>query len=357
VRNKYIWIVLSVAVAMVAVVVVVFVGNPDGPPGPPESTYSYTLEDIYRRLDTGAAGTPITFTEPISGPGTGTMHTLDDIMDVAPAVDDTNGATQAQVLEGTTAWGLTSGQWGVMTGTMPDNGGVVMVPSTVTQAIAMGYHDGSGHVVGDTDLVSGNVRSGVSLFGVSGDSNVVDTSSGDAVAGEILTGKKAWVDGVEVSGARYGGCTCAGTLDGTRWCDNGDGTVTDLTTCLVWLKNANCIEDLAGITKSPGNLTWTDAVIWSSVVVSGTCGLSDGSVEGDWWLPTRSQLYVLTHGTEPVRSGTPRAFTGVQSDDYWSSTTYADITSGAWLVYLGSGGVIYDAKTRSIYVWPVCGGQ
>ncbi|MBW1813845.1 MAG: hypothetical protein JRJ39_09275 [Deltaproteobacteria bacterium] len=33
---------------------------------------------------------------------------------------------------------------------------------------------------------------------------------------------------------------CKGTQStGGRWCDNGDGTVTDMTTCLVWLKYAN----------------------------------------------------------------------------------------------------------------------
>lgn len=34
-------------------------------------------------------------------------------------------------------------------------------------------------------------------------------------------------------------CTCKGTLYENRWCDNGNGTVTDLTTCLVWLKKAD----------------------------------------------------------------------------------------------------------------------
>ncbi|NIO71941.1 MAG: hypothetical protein GTN71_23690, partial [Anaerolineae bacterium] len=87
-------------------------------PGPPESTLSYTLEDIYNRLDTGAAGTQSTFTEPATGPTAGTGHTLDEIMVIAPAVDDTNGATQADVVAGKTFWGLTSGQWGVMSGTL-----------------------------------------------------------------------------------------------------------------------------------------------------------------------------------------------------------------------------------------------
>jgi hypothetical protein len=49
--------------------------------------------------------------------------------------------------------------------------------------------------------LSSNIKNGVTLFGVAGDPNVVDTSSGDAVATEILTGKKAWVAGIEVTGA------------------------------------------------------------------------------------------------------------------------------------------------------------
>lgn len=58
-RNKHILIVLSVIVAMAPLTVVVFAGNPDNPPWPPETTFSYTLEHIYDRLTTGAAGTKI----------------------------------------------------------------------------------------------------------------------------------------------------------------------------------------------------------------------------------------------------------------------------------------------------------
>ena len=67
------------------------------------------------------------------------MHTLDDIMGVAPAVDNTNGAVPAQVLTGKTTWGLTNGEWGPITGTMPDNGTVTIVPATTAQTIAAGY--------------------------------------------------------------------------------------------------------------------------------------------------------------------------------------------------------------------------
>jgi hypothetical protein len=119
-HKKYIFILSSTVVAMaVLMVAAVSAGNPDNPPGPPETTNSYTLEDIYDRLATGAAGAQITFTEPSEGPPTGTMHTLNEIMSVAPQVNDTNGATQTHLLAGMTAWGLTSDEWGVITGTYP----------------------------------------------------------------------------------------------------------------------------------------------------------------------------------------------------------------------------------------------
>ena len=86
------------------------------------------------------------------------------------------------------------------TGTMAANGAVTLTPSTTDQTIPAGYHDGSGKCVGDADLLSGNIKSGVNLFGVDGDSNVVDTSSGTAAAGDLLTGNSAWVAGAAVNG-------------------------------------------------------------------------------------------------------------------------------------------------------------
>jgi hypothetical protein len=82
----------------------------------------------------------------------GTGHTLDEIMGVAPSKDDTDGATQALVLTGRTAWGLTSGEWGLITGSMAYIGAVTLVPTTTNQTIETGYHDGSGYVEGDSDL-------------------------------------------------------------------------------------------------------------------------------------------------------------------------------------------------------------
>lgn len=66
------------------------------------------------------------------------------------------------------------------TGTMPNNGAVTITPSTVNQTIAQGYHNGSGVVVGDADLIPSNIKDGVNIFGV--------------VGNQMFTGKK-WASG------------------------------------------------------------------------------------------------------------------------------------------------------------------
>ena len=159
-------------------------------------------------------------------------------------------------------------------------------------------------------------------------------------------------------------CTCKGTLNGTRWCDNGNGTVTDLTTCLVWLQKA----DWGGIKpwrnpstdcNSPYYTCYYDAHQLAGILRAGTfeADLSDGSVEGDWRLPTKTELYGLAVGTEAVRYGSMRAFTGVQPSLYWSSTTYESSQNLAWLVSLNSGVLIFTGKDYGGYVWPVRSGN
>jgi hypothetical protein len=308
----------------------------------PGATDSYTLEDVYNRLNDGTAGSQSTFTEPGVAPAS-TMHTLNEIMAKAPAVD-TNGATQAHVLAGKTFWGLTSAQWGPKTGTIPDNEGDNA--STAQSASGgvnyftapEGYYDGDDTVTAtdaqvaalDTDIISGNIKSGVTIFGQAGDLHDSCT------------------------------CTCAKcSLNGTRWCDNGNGTVTDLTTCLVWLKQADWIGQKVWLDCDSHN----DAHTAAGTLCPTNCpGLSDGSYVGDWRLPTRTELRVLTHGTEPVSSYNPRAFTGIQLDYYWTSTTttaYPSPLTSAWTVDLRDGSYLYSStsKTNSRWVWPVRDGQ
>jgi hypothetical protein len=172
----------------VAVTVPVLAGNPT-PPGPPSSPGSrFTLGDLYLQLTTGANPGPHTgpFMEPAAGPPTSPMFTLDQILQVAPVLDNANGATPSQVLFGKKFWGLQAGGgWGPQTGSMSDNGAVTMTPTTADQAILAGYHNGSGKVVGDAALVAGNIKTGATIFGVAGS---VIGATGTAVVGNVLAG-------------------------------------------------------------------------------------------------------------------------------------------------------------------------
>ena len=148
--------------------------------------------------------------------------------------------------------------------------------------------------------------------------------------------------------------TCDGTLSsGGRWCtpDPEDGTVKDMTTGLVWLKDASW----GGLKEWANSTTWDDAHTRAGILSAGTAGanLSDGSVEGDWRLPTKKELYGLANGDEAVRSGSMQAFTGVQSSYYWSSTSYASLTLYAWGVYMYNGYAYDYDKDDGYYVWPV----
>ena len=54
--------------------------------------------------------------------------------------------------------------------------------------------------------------------------------------------------------------TAAAVSAADRFTDNGNGTITDTLTHLVWLKNANCNETVGGIAKPNGYQNWYDAL-------------------------------------------------------------------------------------------------
>lgn len=136
-----------------------------------------------------------------------------------------------------------------------------------------------------------------------------------------------------------------------RFTSNGDGTVTDNLTGLIWLKNANCF--------GPEPETWADALSDCSGLADPQCGLSDGSSAGDWRLPNRFELESLLdlgQHSSALPSGHP--FTEVQPLNYWSATTYAYSTGSAWFVNMYYGRVSFGYKSSySFYVWPVRAGQ
>lgn len=332
------------------------------PPGPPNDAASamYTTDDLYNRLHAGSTGTKRgeTFSEPATGPAAGVVKSLDAIMAVAPSADNVNGATADQVLSSKTFWGLrTDGTWGTTTGTLAVGSDVTGNNGELTFSIPDGYYAGKSATASDPNLVSANIRCGTTIFGIVGTEGlpVCVAKTGQTTsygAGDDGALQKGCTPSVTPSGGNNFGnykrtslslsCTAEGFIN------NGDGTVTDNLTGLIWLKNANCF----GITG------WAAALTAANTLASGSCGLSDGSVAGDWRLPNINELRSLLDpalASPYLPAGHP--FSGVQSYYYWSSTTFANNTTGAWGVGFSNGYVSSSGKTGVSYVWPVRGGQ
>ena len=150
-------------------------------------------------------------------------------------------------------------------------------------------------------------------------------------------------------------------LPSPRFTDNTNGTVTDNLTGLIWLKNANCTDTAGGIEIVSGDLTWSDALTWSNALASGTCGLADNSVAGDWRLPNIVELKSLMDlsNSEPALPNGGNRFSDIQLSWYWSSSSFASDTDTkkAWLIDVSDGYVYYGFKILKNFAWPVRGGQ
>jgi hypothetical protein len=129
-----------------------------------------------------------------------------------------------------------------------------------------------------------------------------------------------------------------------RFTVNGNGTVKDNLTGLIWLKNAECF----------GEVNWWAALDISNGLETGHCGLTDGSSAGDWRLPNIRELHsLIDFGNIAPALPTNHPFVDVPTMGYyWSSTTYKD-SEGAWWGYPGNGSVGAYQKTNNNYVWPV----
>ena len=135
-------------------------------------------------------------------------------------------ATAAQILTGQTAY--VDGD--KVTGTMPNNSPAATVLDTGTSSytIPAGYHDGTGSVSLSLETKSatptkakqtiepseGKVLSSVTVEAIP--AQFVDTSTGTAVAGDILTGKIAFVKGASVTGSMPNNGATSLTIDGMQ---------------------------------------------------------------------------------------------------------------------------------------------
>ncbi|MEE4259547.1 MAG: DUF1566 domain-containing protein, partial [Bacteroidales bacterium] len=147
-----------------------------------------------------------------------------------------------------------------------------------------------------------------------------------------------------------------------RFTDNGDETVTDNLTGLMWLKNANCMETYYPVTWPDGLANWQEA---QDIIT----GINDGTYtdcsagHSDWRLPNRKELHSLADFSQSgpaLPSGHP--FVNVEPNPpgfyYLTSTTCAGSTNYSWGINIGSGLISDNGHKLSKinWIWPVRGG-
>jgi hypothetical protein len=166
----------------------------------------------------------------------------------------------------------------------------------------------------------------------------------------------AWVDIPQTEPQSYDftatGTSCA-SVD--RFIDNRDGTVNDCRTGRIWLKNANCY----------GMANWDNARAIAAGLNSGECGLSDGSVAGDWHVAFTDQLQEI--GTDPPTTWdwwSPTVawtipdlpFVSVMTGNYWGGGyPMCDLNYPCTSTYVSMfNGYTYETQIYNVqYFWPV----
>ncbi len=147
--------------------------------------------------------------------------------------------------------------------------------------------------------------------------------------------------------------------------------VLDNVTGLIWeVKQDNDgTQDYANPHDADNTYTWCDTNPDSNGGDQGTCGTNDTEEfidalntnnfggHNDWRLPTLKELVTLVDYSRVNPSIDTSFFPDTVSFYYWSSTTSANYTNGAWLVPFDYGHVHNNPKESSYYVRAVRGGQ
>ncbi len=156
-----------------------------------------------------------------------------------------------------------------------------------------------------------------------------------------------------------------------RYIDNGDGTVSDLDTGLVWEKK----DDLGGIHDKDNTYSWSsgaphgpDGTVFTTFLYSlngATSSDGTGTVTAcftgdcDWRLPTIQELQGIVDLTAAGCDGGSPCIDpvfGSTQTYYWSATTLAGSPFDAWYVLFTGGFVSNGGKTNFTHARAVRGG-
>lgn len=149
-----------------------------------------------------------------------------------------------------------------------------------------------------------------------------------------------------------------------RFVDNGDQTVTDSLTGLIWTKDANLMQTRdrsfdadSNYNYAPdGKVTWQHALDYIKKL-----NAENYLGHNDWRLPNVEEMKSLNHAglTNLALWLNGRGFSNVQHDyQYWSSSTWPRFSTGAWAVSLYDGFTAgLSKKDNALYLWPIRNAQ
>ena len=167
-------------------------------PTPTASGATVTIPAGYYSTQTTKSVSSGSSTAPTSISGTSaTVSTGTNTLTLTKTVSVTPSVSAGYISSGTAGNSSVS-----LTASVTTKAAATITPGTSNQTIASGtYLTGTQTIEGDADLVAGNIKSGVQIFGVTGSYAGIDTSDATAAATDIVTGKTAYVDGRKVEGS------------------------------------------------------------------------------------------------------------------------------------------------------------
>jgi Protein of unknown function (DUF1566)/Secretion system C-terminal sorting domain len=117
----------------------------------------------------------------------------------------------------------------------------------------------------------------------------------------------------------------------SKFTDNGDNTITDNLTQLIWQKTPVSMAN-----------TWELALVYAE-----SLALANAS---DWRLPNIKELQSLNNESLTNPSVSTTTFPSIGTKNYWSSTSLPNQTTKAWYWNTQFGITTYDTKTNTNYV-------